>query len=217
MNYAFRLSKHNKHTLEWDKCLYYDVETAKWDETFDDEHRQLLNIRKEGITAFTVRVPKNLLNEAKLEKIIARKIQKRDVSIDGAEFVDLYYYDETKAPTLRKLYFVLDTVARGLRKTAHLCGFNNEHFDDLIIADRLSEDINRWQYHLQDGTPTKLYTTDLLPWARAYGFHKLAELGDYLGMPKLTGWTNKDEYMDYNMRDVDILTYFVKLLNSHGL
>jgi len=30
MNYAFRLSKHNKHTLEWDKCLYYDVETAKW-------------------------------------------------------------------------------------------------------------------------------------------------------------------------------------------
>jgi len=46
MNYVFRLSKHNKHTLEWDKCLYYDVETAKWDETFDDEHRQLLNIRK---------------------------------------------------------------------------------------------------------------------------------------------------------------------------
>ncbi len=37
MNYAFRLSEHSKHTLEWDKCLYYDVETAKWDETFDDE------------------------------------------------------------------------------------------------------------------------------------------------------------------------------------
>ena len=217
MNYAFRLSEHKKKHLVWDQCMYYDVETAAWHETFDDEQRQLLNIRKEGITAFTVRVPKNLLNEAKLERIIARKIQKRDVSIDGAEFVDLYYYDETKPATLRKLYFVLDTVARGLRKTTYLCGFNSEHFDDLIIADRLSEGINRWQYHLPNGKPTKLYTTDLLPWAKAYALHKLADLGDYLGVPKLTGWTNKDEYMDYNMRDVDILTYFVKLLNSHGL
>jgi len=73
------------------------------------------------------------------------------------------------------LFEVLDVIAKRLKRTTYLCGFNNDHFDDLIILDRLSEDTNRWCYHLPDRA-SKLYTTDLLPWARAYGFHKLADL-----------------------------------------
>lgn len=212
MNYAFRLSEHSKQDLIWDKCLYYDVETAPYDKPFDD--LEYLDIRRHGLTAFTVLVPKDLVPKRGIpyDAIV------KDIMIEGVAFKAIQYYnDQNKGAVQSMLFEVLDAIAKHLKRTTYLCGFNNDHFDDLIILDRLSEDINRWRYHLPDDTATKLYTTDLLPWAKAYGFHKLADLGDYLGLPKLTGWTTLQEYLDYNIRDTEILAHFVKLLNTHGL
>ena len=215
MSYKFRLSQHKTKHLEWDKVLYFDVETAKYNEPFD-EYGHLLDIRSVGITAFTVRIPASLLNKRKLAQLQAM-VQVHSTTIDGVDFVDCCYYDEQRTNTRNKLLFVLDTVATGLRYKTYLCGFNNDRFDDLIILDRLTENVNCWQYHLANGEPTKLYTTDLLHWAKSYGLHTLEELGDYLSVPKLAEWTTIDEYMEYNRRDVDILTRFVMLMNTHGM
>jgi len=211
MSYAFRLSQHSKRDLIWNEtCIYYDVETAPWDKPFQDI--EYLDIRRHGLTAFTLLVPKDLVPKRGIpyDAIV------KEIMIEGVAFKAIQYYnDQNKGAVQTMLFEVLDVIAKHLKRTTYLCGFNNDHFDDLIILDRLSEDTNRWRYHLPDRA-SKLYTTDLLPWARAYGFHKLADLGDYLGIPKLTGWTTLQEYLDYNIRDTEILLHFVKLLNTHG-
>ncbi len=215
MNYQFRLSEHKTKELVWHECLYYDVETAAYNQNFDDVNN--LNIREVGITAFTIMLPKHILGKRRLKALQTMAVTK-DVSIDDVEFMIVYYYnDQIRARTKRMLLDVLDIIAQGLKKRTYLCGFNNEFFDDLIIAERLSESVSCWQYHLTDGTRTNLYTADLYLWAKSYGLKKLEEVGEYLRLPKLQGWSSLQEFVEYNIRDVFILPNFLKLLNSHDM
>lgn len=211
-SYEFKLQEKKTKELVWSDCLYYDVETAPWNEPFsEDEDYKYLNIRASGITSFCLIVPNHIKKVDKLKRFLQYKEMK-----DMTAF--WYYNDEIRSNTKSALLDALDIIASGLRKNTYLCGFNNSSFDDLLFLDRLQEEKpSCLTYHLEDGKETKLHTVDLKYWTKSYGFNKLAEVGKYLGLPKLENWKSKEEYIDYNIRDVMILVAFLKMLNEHGL
>ena len=218
MNYQFRLNDYSKKKeLIWNECLYYDVETAPWNENFrGSDDTKYLDIQTVGITSFCVMVPKHIMTEKRI-RLCKNLAYTREVNMDDTTFLAIYYYNEVRALTKKILLHVLDIIAGGLKKKTFLCGFNNESFDDIIIGARLKEDISCWHYHLSDGKETKLYTADLYYWCKAYGFSKLADVGEYMKIPKIKQWNSLEEFLDYNIRDVMILPAFVKMLNEHGL
>ena len=213
MNYQFRLNEYSKKKeLIWNECLYYDVETAPWNENFrGSDDINYLNVQN-GITSFCLAVPKKLLNKTKRQRLEALLCCRE---VGG--FLAFYYYNEIGLKTKNMLMLALDTIATGLKKKTFLCGFNNEFFDDVIIGARLKERISCWQYHLSDGKERSLYTADLYYWCKAYGFSKLADVGEYMKIPKIKQWNSLEEFLDYNIRDVMILPAFLKMLNEHGL
>ena len=218
MNYQFRLNDYSKKKeLIWNECLYYDVETAPWNENFrGSDDTKYLDIQTVGITSFCVMVPKHIMTEKRI-RLCKNLAYTREVNMDDTTFLAIYYYNEVRALTKKILLHVLDIIAGGLKKKTFLCGFNNESFDDIIIGARLKEDISCWHYHLSDGKETKLYTADLYYWCKSYGFSKLADVGEYMKIPKIKQWNSLEEFLDYNIRDVMILPAFVKMLNQHGL
>lgn len=211
-SYEFKLQNKKKKELVWSECLYYDVETVPWNEPFsEDEDYKYLNIRASGITSFCLIIPNNIKKLEKLKQFLCYKEMKNMTAF-------WYYNDEIRSNTKSALLDALDIIASGLRKNTYLCGFNNSSFDDLLFLDRLQEEKpSCLTYHLENGKPTKLHTVDLKYWARSYGFSKLKDIGGYLKLPKLEDWKTKEEYIEYNIRDVMILVAFLKMLNEHGL
>ena len=235
-NYMFRLSDRKKKDLIFSECIYYDVETAPWDDfpghpipdrdapiaedetEIVEDYTKYLNIRKCGICSMVIFLPKHLICEKRIEQLKNFLVHREIKFFDEVTFICLSLYDDKIRTNVRNaLLQALDIIAGGLRKTAYLCGYNNSGFDDLIFGDRLSEDISCFCYHLEDGKETKLFTADLRYWAKSYGFPNLKAVGKYLECPKVEQWTNKEEYIEYNIQDVFIIPLFLKLLNSHGL
>jgi len=213
MTYQFSLREKKTKELVWNRCMYYDVETAPWNEPFkqQDDNYKYLNIRATGITSFCLVVPKDIPKVDKLKRLLPNKELQNMVAF-------WYYNDEIRSNTKAMLVDALNIIASGLRKKTYLCGFNNSSFDDLLFMDHLQDERpSCLTYHLSDGKETKLYTTDLKYWCKAYGFSKLADIGEYLKLPKKQDWKTKEEYIEYNITDVLILVAFVKMLNEHGL
>jgi len=68
MTYQFSLREKKTKELVWNRCMYYDVETAPWNEPFkqQDDNYKYLNIRATGITSFCLVVPKDIPKVANL-------------------------------------------------------------------------------------------------------------------------------------------------------
>ena len=211
--YKFILKKplsKSRASMKWNECVYYDIETAPWNENFKNSNdKTYLDIRTCNICAFTLFIPKEIYKEKM--SLHADTTETRDIY--GEKFYVLSKYDELRINTESALKRILDMCAK-YKKKLFLVGFNNERFDNLIFEDRIQEYTNHYRWYFENGKASHMYVADLIYWSRSYGCNSLKELGKYVGIEKKEEWNTKEEYLEYNKRDVEILVHFLKDIND---
>ena len=203
--YVFTLKEKKKGELVWNKCVYFDTETAEYTDKF--EGYDLLNIRSCGITLFTLIVPDKIWKK----RVMKYEIRHREITLYDTLFHVISYYDTNRNNTENTLKLILDELAN---VSCTLVGFNNEKFDNLIIEERLKSFRNYYRYCFRDGKESRMYVADLIHWAKAYGFSNLRSIGEYLNLPKLEEWNDLDSFIRYCERDTEILVHFLKSIND---
>ena len=122
--YVFTLKEKKKGELVWNKCVYFDTETAEYTDKF--ERYDLLDIRSCGITLFTLIVPDKIWKK----RVMKYEIRHREITLYDTLFHVVSYYDTNRNNTENTLKLILDELAN---VSCTLVGFNNEKFDNLII------------------------------------------------------------------------------------
>ena len=201
-----------RSTIVWNKCVYFDFETAPWTEKFHESNETelgWLDIRECGIVAYTLIVPSEYVTK-KMYRIPYVTWQEAD------GFVIFQHYDENRRNVIKTFMDLVDRITFHIKQKVFMLGFNNEKFDNLAFAERLKENVSCYRWCRADGKETNLYVADIIYWAKAYGFNTLAQVGKYLGVNKIEDWNSLEEYMYYNRIDTQIILNFVKMLNDHG-
>jgi len=197
-SYRFDLGTKQK---TWKHVCFYDFETApadiEWKDTTD-----WLDIRNIGICAYTFAVPADLY----------KPVLPGTASVEG-EYVYVQNYDEANREQItQEAREIVEWLAQQSKRKGKvlLIGYNSNRFDILLFVDMLRpEPYGCYRYGY-----TSLIFSDLLPWARSMGLHTLAQVGEFLGFPKLE---HTKDYLEYNRRDVEILVQFWRWLQSQGI
>lgn len=141
------------------------------------------------------------------------------------EYIAVCYYNVNSFNCREFLFnFLVDYLASE-RKATKIIGFNSNKFDTLIFKDLEEEKNITLQLQNKDKaieiifnkTKTKkIHFIDLRQMSFNFGCPNLKSLGEFCKFEKLENdrALSKDEFIDYNIRDCEILFEFVKVLNK---
>jgi len=218
--------------LEFDKSIYFDIETASWNSDFHNISN--LNITSLiTITSFTFLIPISIFKKSNFNKYMEYLIEFK--KLDGAvynlqKFAEYYtfsYYSENKILTLDSYYHFFYYFSN-IRKQNRFVGFNSNKFDVLILKHKnLKFEYQKYNNTLisnikldlpySSNTPIKrVKFLDLIGVSKMFGGYNLKKLGQLIGLNKLDNdnFNSIDEFLKYNIRDVEILFEFTKMLNQ---
>jgi hypothetical protein len=205
---------------------FYDLETAPKDaQEWGD---QFLDIRTIGIVSFCVAIPKQWFTKSFKDFVRSTALTYTQREIENKKYIFIMRYDEDRSRCFEELCNVFSyCMPKRNKQKRFIAGFNNNSFDDLIFhnmifpnyagnglefVERKNDDI------LKDKKLSSLNLVDLKHWSKSFGLHSLKMLGKYLDFKKYDHPFNSSiqSYLEYNMRDVEILIHFVNHLNSLG-
>jgi len=197
-SYSFDLDTKQK---TWKHVCFYDFETAPVDVDWKDS-TDWLDIRNIGICAYTFAIPAGLY----------KPVLPGTATVAG-EYVYVQNYNEANREQItQEAREIVEWLAQQSKRKGKvlLIGYNSNRFDILLFVDMLRPE----PYGCYRYGHTSLIFSDLLPWARSMGLHMLAQVGEFLQLPKLE---HTKDYEEYNRRDVEILVQFWHWLQSQGI
>jgi len=228
----------NKKTVKYDDIIYYDIETVKIGQKFDNESFINLNLTHNILYSFSLLIPKNKEFNKAMEHL--QSFYNNDFDEENRRIVDieekeeyflLFVYSENPNNNLFDLVDIL-TFFRNRSYTVKIAGFNNNKFDDLIfkhldnynlIRDEKNKN-NKLIIDLDNGKKMKFVLYDLRELSKTFRLTSLKEVGEYIKLPKLeiidddfeskTFKELAEQYITYNNRDNEILYYFLKDINE---
>ncbi len=224
----------DKKNLEYDNILYYDIETIKIGQNFDNENYTTLDLSYNILYSFSILVPKkfkkDIENLKEYYEIIFSEEEKKIFDIEEKEeYYLIFSYSEN---TENNLFELLDifTFFRNNHNNLKVIGFNNNKFDDLIFKHLLEYNLirnekdkfNQLIVKFNNDKNFKISFYDLIDLSKSFRLHTLKQIGEYLNFPKLN--INEENIIDfkeqaeiykkYNNRDNEILFYFLKTINQ---
>lgn len=200
-SYRFDLDTKQK---TWKHVCFYDFETAPVAVDWKGAQGALnwLDIRNIGICAYTFAIPADLY-----------KPVLPGTATDAGEYVYVQNYNEANREQItQEAREIVEWLAQQSKRKGKvlLIGYNSNRFDILLFVDMLRPE----PYGCYRYGHTSLIFSDLLPWARSMGLYMLAQVGEFLQLPKLE---HTKDYVQYNRRDVEILVQFWHWLQSQGI
>ena len=227
-----------KKNVKYDEVIYYDIETVKIGQKFDNESFANLNLTYNILYSFSLLIPKNkeyikAINHLKhFYNNDFNEENKRIIDIQEKEdYFLLFVYSEN---TNNNLYDLVEMLSffRSRTYIVKVAGFNNNSFDDLIFKHldnynlyRNEKDkYNQVVIPLDNGKDLKIVLYDLRDLSKTFKLNSLKEVGEYIKLPKLEiiddDFESKsfkelaEQYITYNNRDNEILYYFLKDINE---
>jgi hypothetical protein len=225
-----------KQNVKYDEIIYYDIETVKIGQKFDNENFLSLNLTYNILYSFSLLIPKTkdfIAHTNHLKQYYNNEFDeenKRIIDIQEEEnYYKIFVYSEN---TQNNLYDLLEIITHYKNKNymVKMIGYNNNKFDDLIfkhldnynLIRNEKDKYNQLIINLDNGKNLKINLYDLRDLTSKFNLRNLREVGEYIKLHKLeiideeiTDFKKQAEkYIEYNNRDNEILYYFLKDINE---
>ncbi|MFK7779863.1 MAG: hypothetical protein QM490_01840 [Candidatus Gracilibacteria bacterium] len=225
-----------KQNVKFDDIIYYDIETVKIGQKFDNETFANLNLTYNIMYSFSLLIPKTKLFTAHINHL--KQYYNNEFSEANKKIIDiqekedyylLFLYSENTNNNLFDLVEILIRL-RNRNNLVKVIGFNNNKFDDLIFKHldnynlfRNEKDkYNKLVIYLDNDKEVKINLYDIRDLSKTFRLNSLKDVGEYIGLDKLEIIDEKvkgfkeqaNKYIEYNNRDNEILYYFLKDVND---
>lgn len=206
-----------------DDMVFFDIETAPWDVKFSEEGNiDYLKLDTLQFTCFSLIFGKNY----KIDMLdIVLEIEKELANVDKTIMQranGISVYCESPKLLLTTMLIVLALAQKKNKRKMRLCGHNSLKFDSYLFNHtpgwlepktdtrvEAKEKIVSW---VVDNRTYEVTICDTLQMAKAFGCPTVKDMGEMIGMPKLSRSANdsKEAYAEYCLRDSQIVYQFVK-------